>query len=84
MKIVQVPISELLHALEKMSKDNMVTVNLTISEEVFDQDMYYPAFIHLEAFTNEGAARDYDTIDSIMIRLPSIGRRFKAFPKRVC
>ncbi|MGI5935447.1 MAG: hypothetical protein ACOX7I_01390 [Oscillospiraceae bacterium] len=83
MKTVQIPISKLLNVLEKMSNDNMETVMLTINEEVFDQNMYYPAFIHMEAFTKDGEVRDYDTLDSTMIRLPSFRKRFKS-PKKVC
>ncbi len=57
MKTVQIPISDLLRVLEKMSNDNMKTVMITVNEEVFDQ--------HLEAYTKDGQAKDYESIDSM-------------------
>lgn len=65
MQSVQVHIPALLRKVQKMSNDHMENVNLTISAEVIDQCVLYPAYLHFEAYTKDGAVSDYESIDAL-------------------
>ncbi len=65
MKSIEVHIPTLLRKIQEMACGNMSTVRLTINEEITDQDVLFPAFLHFEAFTADGSAMDYESVDSI-------------------
>lgn len=65
MQNIQVHIPALLRKLQEMSNDNMENVNLTIGTEVIDQCIFYPAYLHFEAYTKDGCVLDYESIDAL-------------------
>jgi hypothetical protein len=72
MKSIHLHIPALLSKIQEMSNDNMENVKLTMCEEVIDQDIFYPALIHFEGYTNDGVVADYESIDSLSFLVDSL------------
>ena len=69
MKKIMVYLPSLIRKVQEMADDNMDYVMIDISEEVVDQYVYYPAFIHFEAFDKGGSIMDYESIDSVLSQI---------------
>ncbi|SHI12697.1 hypothetical protein SAMN02745823_02608 [Sporobacter termitidis DSM 10068] len=65
MNNIQVHIPALLRKVQEMSSDDMAYVSLTINDEAIDQGIFYPAFLHFEAYGKNGSVADYESIDAL-------------------
>ena len=70
MNSITVHIPALLKKIQEMASHNMVNVKMTICDKAIDQDSIFPAFLNLEAYTEDGFIEDYESIDSIMFYIP--------------
>ncbi|NLV49831.1 MAG: hypothetical protein GXY20_03955, partial [Clostridiales bacterium] len=64
MNSILLRVSSLLSKVRTLSDDGMVEVKLTLNDEAVDQGVYFPAFVHFEAFSEDGSAFDYECVDS--------------------
>ncbi len=63
MKSICIPVSALLNKVLEMTDENMVDVKLTLVDQMEDRGVNYPAFLHFEAYTEDGTVYDYECID---------------------
>ena len=64
MKRIVISVQDLLNRVLELSGDNIQYVELSIIDETIDQGIRNPGFIHFEGYSNTGAAKDYESIDS--------------------
>ncbi len=72
MKSIKLSVSELHRMVSEMSDHGMDIVKVAIIAETVDEDEFFPAFLHFEAYTKGGNIKDYesiDIIDSVPLRL---------------
>ena len=63
MKSIMINVPELLNKVREISEDGMTFVRLSIINETTDQSLYSPSFLHFEAYSGDGYANDYESID---------------------
>lgn len=65
MKNILIRLVDLQSIVQAASNDNMTYLKLSVIQEEFDQNVINPSFLHVEAFTEGGLVKDYETIDSV-------------------
>ncbi len=74
MKSIQLHIPALLQKIQEMSDDHMEYVTLTMRDEVIDQNILYPAFLHFEASTEDAFIVDYESLEALNLYTKDLGQ----------
>lgn len=65
MKQILIHLADLKDVVEQASSDNMTYFKFYLVDEVIDEKVIFPSFLHVEAYSEDGTVKDYDAIDSV-------------------